>query len=595
MPNNFFVQVMTSLNSVVAHCTQASVYVAEHVDGLAIVDHRIAIFNDSLKRLSVNCEALQQLSSVPEIITAAGTVGGFDEQIWSQLVITLKDCETILVAVNRIFGEISRRSRGSSRLRLFSISPIKQVQEQLRDGELARHHEKVKMFSISLALPMQLFNISLQLNQRDLSQEYQYRVSDRLVRMQDPSAALHAEITRMRHSRSVETPFPSGLVTPIAVEEEEDDTAVGRQAEVATISVDRHLSDTSSVASTPSISNVDDVDDRLEAHINGWREFLEYSLVTTRNDTARINVPASVRDDGSGSEEDDFELQLMITYFDNGQSDLAHNDFAGAEENFLEALDILQVNDFGDRLAFQSEDIIIMLAHCHFEQGKYDEAVELLLPLIKSDGDNEAMAAEAGGSLSNSTQQSSSKVEDRGFDSAVHYMLGKVYLKKQDYNNAEQYATRAFDGYLRAFDMNHVKFIESAQLLADVHLASGQKAKAQAITVMYLGSMRDGSSLPPRPTLEYPPPMSGRRLSLEDAISEEPSHSFEHTISEIPLSRPRTMDDTGSAVLSSGASRSSTAGVSFVSFRTSSTEVSFVSLGVNSTRRTVYIPQSRVY
>ncbi|KAL8243959.1 hypothetical protein R6Q59_010217 [Mikania micrantha] len=480
---------ITGALQIAGQCATITLALAQYIKDVATVDRRIREFHDDVDKLQKTYEALQKCCDSDAKIAAAEEADRSAQHLWQHLRITLHDCQNTLESINEILRKINRTTSISKHLQQFWNPPIKQLQVQLYKGELERHHEKIRMFNNSLALPMQMIQITLQLDQRDLSDEYHRDLQQRFIRMQRTMDLLKSNLSELRTTHSSGIPPISRTTTLLSGQKSGAD--ICKNMEDFAQCAKQFLSNASSIASSRSGGSTINLDsppatktfseagihltqrdrNRIDAWVPPVKE--EAHSPTVASETSQALISECEDDD---SDDEELELEEVQTYFELGQSDLAQENFAHAEDAFTEALNMLQKRDFGDRLAFQSADVILMLTHCYVEQEKLDNAIELLLPLIHGNSLGEDTLQTDGSSLITSTVVSD-KRPDLAQKFAIHHSLGTVYLKKQDYESAQRHGDIAFRGRNKLFGAGHEKTIESVQLMVDLYRTQGKRPK----------------------------------------------------------------------------------------------------------------------
>ena len=254
----------------------------------------------------------------------------------------------------------------------------------------------------------------------------------------------------------------------------------------------------------------------------------------------------------SDSEENDAEFWLRHAklHLEMGQEKAEQNDFESGKKCFRKVLELMQRNDFGDRLAHQPADVILMLSACCVKQGEVDEAISLLEPVSNRKEDIYPMHPNS--SSPTKPQHSTNQRPNRLQALAASHMIGEAYLLKGDHDNAELHTFKAFKSRESRLGERHAKTLESAQLLINIHKAKGDDEEAEIYTRIVNStvpiissaepvSQRDPPRLPIRPSPVLPTTNPDRTRTHSDSYPKIPSTSrwpFSRS-SQQPTSQPQ--------------------------------------------------------
>ncbi|KAJ9663831.1 hypothetical protein H2198_000591 [Neophaeococcomyces mojaviensis] len=520
---------LASSLQIVSQCGQVTMTIIKWAESVRTVDERVASFVHEVNTLKLTYESLRRSLENPSMLEAARNtnrdVGG---HLWTQMSLTLKDCERTMVAITNVL----RRIQTSSNL-LRSV--IRQLRESLHSGELVRLREQVIMFNSSLQLPMQMITLSLQLKQQEVTTAQQLRLNDQLSSLRKSIEGISGKLSAPRRQDSWDSSTLHGNTTAEKKWFDNMEDYVG--------TAKKFLDCASVAASTLSAASSKHQDDESRiGHPHDTRRGSAWAPLTAQQ-LRGINqyVDGLPEDSGTGtplasdaqstfdapheateySDDDDIDLQILQQLLKNGHAELDGGNFVGAEDNFREAVELSQENDFGSRIACSAADIVLLLAECLVKQQKYDDAITYLRPIAVA-ASSQKDSPQPG---SSSTFSRSTENPDKGQALSANHLLGEVYLKRSDYASAEQHAVQAFKGRKKLLGDNHSRTIESVLLVIDVYRAKGQKAKAEAHQV-FLKPVHD-------------PDAKIRTISHSDSASSPPSDPASVTQTPRPVRQRR--------------------------------------------------------
>lgn len=480
---------LASTLQIVGQCGQVTMTVIRWVESVRTVDERIDAFINEVTTLRTTYESLDRSLRDHSILEAARItnrdVGG---HLWTQLSRTLHDCQATMQQIINILAKIQSSSN-------FLRPVLKQLKESLYTGELCRLREQVVLFNSSLQLPMQMITLTLQLRQQEMTAAHQLHLNEQLV-------LLRKGIERIeRISSGLSKPKRTETASSVTMVDNRDSQSWVENIENYVGTAKKFLDSASVAASTlsaPSTKNQDEespvgnttrrgsafipITFEKMKQINSYVEDLvpaDSGVGTGTHLQSEEHSEAGVSHNpiyDSDDEDDDVDLQILQALLQNGQSEVTNQNYASAEENYREALILSQGNNFGSQIACSSTDIALMLGDCLVKQEKYDETIDLLQPLASQHpphGDDSRS-----GTISNIS--ASMMGTDKGQMLAANHLLGKVYLKKADYANAEKNSVVAFKGRKKLLGESHPRTIESVHLVIEMYKAKGQNARAEA-------------------------------------------------------------------------------------------------------------------
>lgn len=513
---------LASSLQIVSLCGEVTLTIIRWIEAVKTVDERIDAFVSEVGTLRMTYESLSRSLKDPSMLEAARItnrdVGG---HLWTQMSRTLRDCEATMNSITAILRKIQSSNS--------VLRPVmKQLRESLHTGDLSRLREQVIMFNSSLQLPMQMMTLTIQLRQHEMTTAHQLHLNEQL-------ALLSKGIERIQQmSKAMIAPRRSeSFGGSTRVDDSSSNKAWFENMEDYVGTAKKFLESASVAASSLSASSVNNPDDDSHTAYEGRRgsSFVPLSLQKLKSIGTYVEDLVPPPDSGAGSgtplpsddhsdtelrhatlydsdeEADDIDLQLLQALLQNGGTELARSNYAGAEENYREALLVSQNNSFTEQTACSTADIALMLADCLVKQEKYDDTIELLRPLagfMTSPDDNPQ-------SSGISTLSSSQVDTDKGQMLAANHLLGKTYLQKGNYNSAEKCCVLAFKGRKKLLGESHPKTIESIHLVIEMYKAKGQNARAEAhriflkpVDAIHAAAPRSISSSTPSPSSSDP-------------------------------------------------------------------------------------------
>lgn len=495
---------LASSLQIVSQCGQVTMTVIRWIESVRTVDERIDAFIHEVSTLRMTYEGLNRSLKDPSILEAARItnrdVGG---HLWTQMSKTLHDCEATMNNIAGILGKIQSSSN------LFR-PVLKQLKESLHTGELARLRDQIVMFNSSLQLPMQMITLTLQLRQQETTTAHQVHLNEQLV-------LLGKGIERIeRITKSLSQPRRSQTMSSATMVDESSSQAWVENMEKYVDTAKKFLDGASVAASTLSARSTGryDADSPVDNLVRRPSTFVPLTqqkikaINTYVDDVVQADsgagsgtpLPSDAPSDieitqgavfESDEDDDDDDLQMLQVLLQNGHSKIANRNYSAAEENYREALSVSESHNFGSQVACSATDIALMLGECLVKQEKYDETIDLLQPLAGPPSAN----IDTTGSTALSTISSSQLGTDKGQMLAANHLLGKVYLMKADYTNAEKCSIQAMKGRKKLLGDSHAKTVESVHLVIDMYKATGREARAEATREVYL-----------KPAIPSPPP-----------------------------------------------------------------------------------------
>jgi len=478
---------LASSLQLIAQCGIITMTIIKWYEAVKSVDERVSSFVHEVNCLRLTYEGLRKSLENPSMLEAARNtnrdVGG---HLWAQMSLTLKDCERTMVAITDILVKI----QSSSNL----LRPvIRQLKESLQSGELVRLRDQVVMYNSSLQLPMQMITLSLQLKQQEVTTAQQLRLNKQLDSLRKSIEGISRRLTGPRRHDSWDnsTLQDDNKLEAKRYNNMEDYVGTAKKfLECASVAATTLSAASSRQHDGGSLVNngygvrrgsawaplTEQQLQGINKYVDGLPEDTGTGTPLASDVQSTFDAPHEAAED---SEEDDMDLQILQELLRNGHAELDVANYAGAEDNFREAVELSQDNDFGSQIACSTPDVVLLLADCLVKQQKYEDAITYLRPItLAASSQKDSLQPESSSTYSHSIQN-----PDKCQALSANHLLGEVYLKKAEYASAEQHAVQAFKGRKKLLGDDHPKTIESVRLVIDTYKAKGQNAKAKAFQV----------------------------------------------------------------------------------------------------------------
>jgi len=456
--------IVAGSTQIATHCGQCIVSITKWIYRVKTVDQRLTDFRDEVCALEQTYKSLKTDFKKPSLIEAAREAdSGCGGCLWKQVDATLRDCEGTLSAMKDVLDDIDKVPRGFRGL----LSPVmRQLNESVTSGDLSRLRARLPVFNSTLVASMQMINITLQLQQQNMSMTNHKELSDTIGDLRQSVQYLTSAILQRPHQAKLSD--ASTQVNNIAIEstfyvniENYARTARAFLSSASATATER--SGTSTILGRPlTITG--------EAQINDW-------VHLTGREEHEEHEHATLSDRAECLKYDEIDLTLTQQYLHNAQLDMSCNDFVSAEANFCAALDMLDQNVFGENISYSQLEIQLMLSECCLKQQKYDETIQKLLLVMEEtppcDSESNTLTAPpAARSLQTSTE--------KGLKLTACHILADAYLQKREFNDAERYGNQVFWGRKDLLQLSNPKMVESVELLIKIHESSGNAIKARA-------------------------------------------------------------------------------------------------------------------
>ncbi|KKY27266.1 putative ankyrin repeat domain-containing protein 50 [Phaeomoniella chlamydospora] len=456
-----------------ACCTQCTVSIVKWVGEVRTVDKRIRDFCDEVDALQRTYESLEKSLRAPILAEAAKAAAKNPdgEHIWSQLRTALEDSKNTMIRVNAVLTEINS-AHGIGR------TIKKQLLESLHNGELSRLRQRIVFFNMNLSFPIQMMTVMLQLEQRDLDQDHQRQLDLKITSIDFEMRKL----IRSLETNDQSSTFGSRTLVESGVDERRKDSEFKNFAHAFLQSVSAAAS-TKAASSTRETSSLGDRQPRSPTapgnplspernkRINSWMADNIQQGASTHQTPTHTNKETSDISDS----EDDVEMWLTLArrHLANGQAKVEQNNYASAENCFRKALILLAKHDFGDQLAYQPADVVLLLSESCQKQQKYDQAITLLEPVANVN--DTVFPSFCDAAEKDVFHQKANRLQAL----AANHMLGQTYLFKGEPQKADQFALKAFKGRKRHLSPQHSKTLESVRLLIEIYHAQGDEEEAE--------------------------------------------------------------------------------------------------------------------
>jgi ankyrin repeat protein/tetratricopeptide (TPR) repeat protein len=485
--------------SIIGSCTQCALILTQWIGKLKTIDERIQTFINEIQSLSATHDALQKSLQQPAIVAAArNTEQNAGAALWKQVQRSLNDCKDTLEKLQKVLNDINPNSGSLFR------RPILTFKESLLSGDMAALRQRLILFNSTLSLPLQMINVTLQLEQQEVTADQNERLDLQISTLNKMTNRL---ATRLGPYIS-DVPESSTDEQTLVYEGLESCLEIARKfcSNASVVSSVRSGASTitpvgaRSAWTNPGMGSVagDPLSNERRKRIESWVPIAESNdseseLISGSPGSTGITSVTGISNHrltrGSIPEADDsVESERTRKLLEMGQGKLDRQDYAGAEKCYQKAISMLEQHDLRHRVALELEEVHIMLASAYLKQQKYDEAEAFLRPLTETGITSESL---------------------RTF-SACH-LLGELYLKKAAVDLlasqsddmtplldlAERYSMTAYNGRRKEMGKGNPLCLESVRLLVQIY-----RAKDDDVEVEFWEQFLAAESAPARPLSE---------------------------------------------------------------------------------------------
>lgn len=504
------VSIAAATASIILSCGQITFTLTQWIGRLKTIDERTQTFINEIQSLSATHDALQKSLQQPAMVAAARSAEhNAGAGLWKQVQRSLNDCKATIEQLKKVLNDINPNSGGLFR------RPVQTFKERLVSGDIAELRQRLVLFNSTLSLPLQMINVTLQMEQQEVNADQNERLESQISTLNKMTSRL---ATRLGPHISA-VPESSTDEQTLVYEGLENCLETARKfcSNASVISSVRSGASTitpvgvSSAWANPIMGSVagDPLSSERRNRIESWVPVAESNdseseLISGSPGSTGITSMTGVSNQrftrGSIPEVDDsVESERTRKLLGMAQGKLDRQDYAGAEKCYLKAISMLEQHDLRHRVALELEEVHVMLASTYLKQEKYDKAEALLLPLAETTKTSESLRAY----------------------SACH-LLGELYLKKaavdllapqQDdmislLDLAEKYSMTAYNGRRKEMGKGNPVCLESVKLLVEIYRAKGDEVEVE-IWQQFLS----GASVPARPFSE---------ISTQASTQEEP-------------------------------------------------------------------------
>ena len=403
--------------------------------------------------------------------------------LWQQVQTALDDSMKTIQRINAVLDRISKTTGIMKRLRT-------QLQESLKEGELGRLRDRVKMFNATISLPIQMVCVMLQLEQRGMSSEHQRQLDLRFVHLERMMGEL---IVRLSVPGKVAGMSGSAEIVGNV---EGQGNVDGNARESYLTFAKKMLQTASAAASVRSMASSVGPQMEEQAVVElGGNAPPAYHQLAERRRTMTDWIPSPdtggefMELPGSGMRAPSIAAQpsakmyeinykLAQNHLKLGQQRAQEGNHESAEKSFKKALQLLEKHDFSGKMAFQPAEVVLMLAQSCLMQQKYDQAIALLNPVAEMETNIFPSSR-----VATTSALVSSQAPDRLQALAASHLLGEVYRQKGDFDEAKAHSLKAFMERTEELGESDEKTLESVQLVIDVYRAMGDEEEAEAYEV----------------------------------------------------------------------------------------------------------------
>jgi SMC interacting uncharacterized protein involved in chromosome segregation len=161
--------------SVVISCGQVAFTLTQWLGKLKAIDDKIQTFIGEIKSLSATHDALQKSLQQPAMVAAArSTEQNAGPALWKQVQRSLNDCKDTIEQLKKVLNDINPNSGGLFR------RPIQTFKESLVSGDIAELRQRLILFNSTLSLPLQMINVTLQMEQQEVTADQNERLESQI-------------------------------------------------------------------------------------------------------------------------------------------------------------------------------------------------------------------------------------------------------------------------------------------------------------------------------------------------------------------------------------------------------------------------------
>lgn len=488
--------IAAATGSIILSCGQITFILTQWIGRLKTIDDRIQTFINEIQSLSATHDALQKTLQQPAMVAAARSAEqNAGAGLWKQVQRSLNDCKATIEQLKKVLNDINSSSGGLFR------RPVQTFKESLLSGDVAGLRQRLVLFNSTLALPLQMINVTLQLEQQEVNADQNERLESQISTLNKMTSRL---ATRLGPHISA-LPESSTDEQTLVYEGLENCLETARKfcSNASVISSVKSGASTitpvgvRSAWANPIMGSIagDPLSNERRNRIESWVPVAESNdsgseLISASPGSTGITSMTGVSNQrltrGSIPEVDDsVESERTRKLLDMAQGKLDRQEYAGAEKCYLKAISMLEQHDLKHRVALELEEVHLMLASTYLKQENYSKAEALLLPLAETTKTSESLRAY----------------------SACH-LLGELYLKKAAVDLearesadmislldlAENYSMTAYNGRRSEIGKRNQLCLESAKLLVEIY-----RAKDDEVEVEFWQQFLSVASAPARP------------------------------------------------------------------------------------------------
>jgi Ankyrin repeats (3 copies)/Ankyrin repeats (many copies)/Tetratricopeptide repeat len=472
-------------------CSQCTVTIIKFIGEIRTAEERIRGFYEEVIALKSTYEGLEESLRSPIMVEAARVANQTSDgaHLWAQVRIALDDSTKTMNRIKLLLDEISKKT---GPLRRFKS----QLQESLTNGELSRLRQRIQFFNATVALPINMVCVMLQLEQRGMSVDHQRQLDVKLASLERMMQNMIKELTQP--SRTPTMMSGSTLIVGAP------DDSVDPRGKDNYLSFARKILSTASAAASnrsslstvspqidpPSLIELGPGPPPYAQQPQQDRRRMIPEWIPAPNPTNRdllaemcspADLPPAVPPESPMPRGKSYEVayKLTHTHLKLGQEKAEQDNHDSAERSFRKALELLAKNDFSGRIAFQPAEVVLMLANSCLQQEKYHDAIALLTPVAER---KENIFPDIPGTKAPTTTAPTTRPDTLQGLAASH-MLGDVYRQKGDFEEAKKHALKAFLERTDELGEHDEKTLESVKLVIDVYQDMGDQEEADAYLV----------------------------------------------------------------------------------------------------------------
>ena len=167
--------ITSAAGAIIVSCSQITFTLMQWIGRLKTIDERIQTFVNEIQSLSATQDALRKSLQQPAMVAAARSAEqNAGARLWKQVQCSLNDCETTVERLRNVLNDINQNSG------TFFRRPLQTFRESLVSGDIAELRQRLLLFNSTLSLPLQMINVTLQLEEHEANADQNERLASQI-------------------------------------------------------------------------------------------------------------------------------------------------------------------------------------------------------------------------------------------------------------------------------------------------------------------------------------------------------------------------------------------------------------------------------